>query len=66
MNAFKAYIRSRTFFIHLGLISLFVFILIFSTLRWLAHYTNHGDFVVVPDFKTHKLADLEAFVKDSY
>jgi len=64
MNAFKAYIRSRTFFIHLGLISLFAFTLIFGTLRWLAHYTSHGDFVVVPDFKTQKLADLEAFIKD--
>lgn len=64
MNALKAYIRSRPFFLNLGLIFLLIFLLIFSTLRWLSHYTNHGDFVVVPDFKEQSLLQLEQFVSD--
>jgi eukaryotic-like serine/threonine-protein kinase len=64
MNAFTSYIRSRTFLIQLGLIIVLIFLLIFGTLRWLSHYTNHGDFVVVPDFKSQRVVQLEEFVKD--
>jgi len=64
MNTLKTYIRSRSFLINLGLILLLFFLLIFITLRWLSHYTNHGDYVVVPDFKEQTVLKLEEFIKD--
>lgn len=64
MKNLLAYIKSRTFFVHLGLIMALTFLIIFGAMRWLSGYTEHGEFVVVPDFKGQKISGLENFVKD--
>lgn len=62
MQALFSFIKSRQFFIQLGLILLFIFLVFFGVIKWLSSYTNHGEFVTVPDFKGQKIADLNAFV----
>jgi beta-lactam-binding protein with PASTA domain len=64
MTTFKNYITSRPFLINLGCIVALIFILVFGTLKWLSSYTNHGDFVEVPDFKGQTILGLDEFVKD--
>lgn len=63
MNTLKAYLRSKPFAINLALIIALIFILIFGTLKWLSHYTNHGDFVEVPDFKSQEVLKLDGFIE---
>lgn len=62
MQAFFSFIKSRQFFLHFGLILLVIFLLFFSVIKWLSSYTEHGDFVSVPDFKGQSTRDLDQFV----
>lgn len=64
MQAFISFIKSRQFFIHLGLILVLIFLLFFTVIKWLSAYTEHGEFVTVPDFKGQTIADLNKFVED--
>ncbi len=57
MRTFLDFLKSKTFLIHLGLAFLALILLCFLVLRWLKSTTNHGDFVVVPDFS--KMAVME-------
>lgn len=63
MQAFLSFLKSRQFFIQTGIILFLIFIILFGTLKWLASYTNHGQFVVVPDFKGQKITDLDRLVQ---
>lgn len=64
MQSFLSFIRSRQFFINLGLILLLIGLLLFCTVKWLSSYTNHNEFVTVPDFRSQMTAGLDEFVKD--
>jgi beta-lactam-binding protein with PASTA domain len=64
MQSILTFIKSRQFFIQLGLILLTVFLVFFITVKWLSSYTNHSEFVVVPDFKEQQLADLDNFIQN--
>lgn len=64
MQTFITFIKSRQFFIHLGLILLLVFIVFFGVIKWLSSYTEHGEFVNVPDFKGQNINGLSNFVAD--
>ena len=64
MQNVLSFFKSRKFFVHLGIILLILFILIWSIGRWMASYTKHGEFVVVPDFKGKTIGQLSDFVKD--
>jgi len=62
MQSFFSFLKSRQFFIHLGLVLLTLFLVFFITTRWLSAYTDHNEFVVVPDFKSKTIAELDNFV----
>jgi eukaryotic-like serine/threonine-protein kinase len=64
MQTFFSFLKSKQFFLQFGIILILIFGVLFLTLKWLSSYTNHGEFVVVPDFKGQSIADLKDFVKD--
>jgi beta-lactam-binding protein with PASTA domain len=64
MQTFLSFLKSKQFFIQLGIILLIIFLILFVTLKWLSSYTNHGEFVVVPDFKGQTIGALDGFIKD--
>ncbi len=49
---------------HAGLALVSIVVILFLLTKWLGSYTNHGDYVEVPDFKGQSIASLNAFVKD--
>lgn len=63
MQAILSFFKSRQFFVQTAIILLLIFIILFATLKWLASYTNHGQFVLVPDFKGQNVSELEKFVQ---
>jgi beta-lactam-binding protein with PASTA domain len=63
MKEFFAYLRSKYFFLHLGLIILSIVLVLWMAVKWLNVYTQHGETVEVPDFKSKKLTELDNFVK---
>lgn len=64
MQTFFTFLKSKQFLIQFGIILALVFIILFATLKWLSTYTQHGDFVLVPDFKGQTIAGLDDFIKD--
>lgn len=64
MNGFFSFIKSKQFLIHLGIILATIFLVFFCLIKFLGSYTNHGDFVEVPDFKGQETANLKSFVTD--
>jgi beta-lactam-binding protein with PASTA domain len=62
MKGFFAFIKSKQFFLHLGLGLLSIFIVLWVLVKLLNSYTQHGDSVEVPDFKGKTIAELKAFV----
>jgi eukaryotic-like serine/threonine-protein kinase len=64
MNGLFLFLKSKQFFVQLGIVFAVIFILFFGTIKWLSSYTNHGDFVEVPDFKGQKIASLDTFIQN--
>lgn len=64
MHAFISFLKSRQFFLHLAIILAVLFFFFFFLLKWLNSYTNHGEFVEVPDFSDIKVVALNDFIKD--
>jgi len=65
MKAFFRFLKSRTFFIQLGLALVAVVLLVFVLLRWLNSTTNHGEFVEVPDFSKMSVMDMRKAVEEA-
>jgi eukaryotic-like serine/threonine-protein kinase len=63
MSLFK-FIKSRYFWIHLGLMFGVGIILLWLSLKFLDLYTSHGQQIKVPDFKGLSIGDLEKFADD--
>ncbi len=63
MPAFLSFLKSKQFFIHLGLIFLSLFLILFLVIKWLSSYTKHGEFTQVPDFRGVELNKLNDFIK---
>ena len=61
MNSLWQFLKSKQFFIHLSIILVSIFLLLFILTKWLAHHTGHGEFVLVPDFKGQSITKLDAF-----
>jgi eukaryotic-like serine/threonine-protein kinase len=61
MKEFFAYLRSKYFFLNMGLIILSIVLVLFFAVKWLSVYTQHGETVDVPDFKGKNLKELDAF-----
>jgi len=64
MKAIFSFLRSKQFLIHLGIISAVLIVLFFGIIKWLSVYTDHAEFVQVPDFKGLELNKLEQFIQD--
>lgn len=64
MQNFFAFIKTKQFFIHVGIILALGAVIIFSTLRWLNAFTDHGNSISVPDFKGKLLSELDTFIND--
>jgi beta-lactam-binding protein with PASTA domain len=62
MQNLLSFLKSKQFFINLGIILLLIFAIFYGTLKWLASYTRHEEFVVVPDFKGQTVSGLKEFV----
>lgn len=66
MKQLLTYLRSRQFFIHLGIVVVVLAALVFASLRWLSAYTNHGEYTEVPDFVNAQVSSLEQFTEDKH
>lgn len=64
MIEFFKFLKTKAFFMHAGLALVSIVVILFLLTKWLGSYTNHGDFVEVPDFKGQSITALNAFVKD--
>lgn len=62
MQALFSFIKSKQFFIHLALIIVAVLLFLFLLIKWLSSYTDHGEYVEVPDFKGKQISELDNFV----
>jgi len=62
MSNFFSFLKSKQFFVHLAIILVTIFLVFFCLIKWLSSYTNHGDFVEVPDFKGQQIGNLKTFV----
>ncbi|WP_282051034.1 PASTA domain-containing protein [Maribacter aquivivus] len=65
MRNFFNFLKSKTFLIQLGLALLVLIIVIFVTLRYLNSTTNHGEFVVVPDFSKKSVMDMRKSIEEA-
>jgi len=59
------FLTSKVFFKQLALAIVAVVVLCFFMLKWLNITTNHGEFVVVPDFKGKSLETVKIELKDN-
>ncbi len=58
------FLKSKTFFKHLGLAIIALLLIVFLTMQWLKSTTNHGEFVAVPDLKGKTLETVEIQLAD--
>lgn len=65
MRNFFNFLKSKTFFIQIGLALVLLVVLVFVTLSWLKGSTNHGEFVQVPDFAKFSVMDMRKSVEDA-
>ncbi|MGB2759858.1 PASTA domain-containing protein [Maribacter sp. Hel_I_7] len=65
MKNFFNFLKSKTFFIQLGLALLVLIVVIFVTLRYLNSTTNHGEFVEVPDFSKKSVMDMRKSIEEA-
>lgn len=65
MKNFFNFLRSRTFFIQLGLALLVTVLLVFLVLNWLKSTTNHGEFVEVPDFSKLSVTEMRTAIDEA-
>lgn len=65
MLHFLNFLKSKRFFVQLGLAAVLVLVLVFATLQWLKSTTNHGEFVEVPDFSKLSVMEMRKAVENS-
>jgi eukaryotic-like serine/threonine-protein kinase len=64
MGDFFKFLKTKAFWMHTGLVLCSIIIILFLLTRWLSSYTNHGEFVEVPDFKGQSVKTLGNFIKE--
>ncbi len=64
MKDLFAFIKTKQFFTHFGIALVSLVIVLFFLLKYLSSYTDHGEFVEVPDFNEKRITELSSFVKD--
>jgi beta-lactam-binding protein with PASTA domain len=64
MSNLLSFLKTKQFFMHFGLALLSVFVIIFFLVKYLSSYTDHGEFVEVPDFTEKRITELGSFIQD--
>lgn len=62
MKNILSFLKSKTFFKHLGLSIVFVLLLVWLVLKWLDSYTNHGEQIAVPNVVGLNQVELEEYL----
>lgn len=62
MKGFFAFIKSKPFFLHVGLALVSVFIVLWLLVKSMNSYTQHGESVEVPEFKGKAIKELDQFI----
>lgn len=65
MKHFLSFLKSKVFFIQLGLAVVAIVLLCFLVLQWLKKTTNHGEFVEVPNFSKMSVMDMRKAVESA-
>ncbi|RDY58199.1 PASTA domain-containing protein [Flagellimonas nanhaiensis] len=65
MKHFFRFLKSKIFFIHLGLAVVALVLLSLLALQWLKSSTHHGEFVEVPDFSKMSVMEMRKTVEDA-
>tara|TARA_R110002033_G_scaffold65596_3_gene116774 strand:+ start:27179 stop:27766 length:588 start_codon:yes stop_codon:yes gene_type:complete len=65
MRNFLNFLKSKVFFIQLGLALLASIILVFGILQWLKNSTNHNKFVEVPDLAKLSVTQMRKVIEDT-
>ncbi len=64
MKNFLSFLSSKKFYVHLFLAFLSIGLSLYLTLAWLKSYTQHAEYIEVPDFSGQELKSLESFIVD--
>jgi len=64
MGEFKEFIKSKTFFINLGIALLLLALVFGGASKFLGWYTRHGEFIVLPDLSKRSLKDVQGLLKE--
>jgi eukaryotic-like serine/threonine-protein kinase len=64
MSGFLSFFKSKQFLLHLSLAIITLALIFFLLIKWLSSYTEHGEYVKVPDFSNLKVVQLDEFIKD--
>jgi len=64
MKNLIAFIKTKQFLTHFGLAVVSVAVVIFCFIKYLSSYTDHGEFVEVPDFNEKRITELGSFIQD--
>ncbi len=64
MGQLISFIKSKPFVIHLSLAFISVIIVLWLLVKSLSSYTDHGEFVVVPNFNEKAISELENFAAE--
>ncbi|MDO6519281.1 PASTA domain-containing protein [Zobellia uliginosa] len=65
MRNFFNFLKSRVFFIQLGLAIVLLVVVSIFVLRWLSSTTNHGEFVEVPNFAKMSVPDMRKSAEEA-
>lgn len=65
MKNFLNFLKSKVFFIQLGLAVLVLVLLVFGILQWLKSSTNHNEFVEVPDLAKLTVTQMRKVIEDA-
>ena len=65
MRNFLNFLKSKVFFIQLGLALVVLVVLVFGILQWLKSSTNHNEFVEVPDLAKLSITQMREVIEDA-
>ena len=65
MGELKEFLKSKVFFINLGIAIVLLALVFGGASKFLAWYTRHGDYIVLPDLSKKSLPDVQALLKSN-
>jgi beta-lactam-binding protein with PASTA domain len=65
MKNFLNFLKSKVFFIQIGIALVVLLVFVFVVLRWLNSSTNHGEFIVVPDLAKLTVTEMRDVVDEA-